>query len=47
MLWAYFIAIHSITVTGDRYHMPSIPFLAMLAAYGVAGFLRTLQAKMT
>ena len=31
--WAYFIAVHSIVVSGDRYHMPSIPYIAMLAAY--------------
>jgi len=34
--WVYFTAIHSITVTGDRYHVPSIPFIAMLAAYGIS-----------
>jgi len=34
--WVYFTAVHSITVTGDRYHVPSIPFNAILAAYGIS-----------
>lgn len=32
--WAYFTAVHAIIVSGDRYHMPSAPFVALLA--GVA-----------
>jgi hypothetical protein len=34
--WAYFVAVHSVVVNGDRYHMPSIPFIAMLAAYALS-----------
>ena len=34
LIWAYFAAVHSITVVQDRYHFASIPFIAMLA--GVA-----------
>ena len=34
--WAYYTAVHSITVVGDRYHVPSDPFIAMLAAYGIS-----------
>jgi len=37
--WAYYTAIHSITVTGDRYHVPSDPFIAMLAAYAIGALL--------
>ena len=33
--WAYFTAIHAVTVAGDRYHIPSIPFIAMIAAYAL------------
>lgn len=33
--WAYFTGVHSIIVTGDRYHIPSDPFIAMLAAYAI------------
>jgi hypothetical protein len=32
LLWAYFAAIHAIVVAQDRYHFPSIPFIAALAA---------------
>jgi hypothetical protein len=32
-LWAYFALIHAVISAQDRYHMPSIPFIAMLAAY--------------
>ncbi len=33
LLWAYFAAVHAVTVAQDRYHYPSIPFIAMLAAF--------------
>ena len=32
--WAYITLVHSVTVAGDRYHVPAIPFIAMVA--GVA-----------
>ena len=31
-LWLYFTAIHAVIVVGDRYHMPAIPMIALLAA---------------
>jgi len=34
--WAYFTLIHVVTVAGDRYHVPSIPFVAMIAAYSLS-----------
>jgi len=34
--WAYFTAVHVITVSGDRYHMPSGAFVALLAGVTVA-----------
>jgi len=34
--WAYFTFVHSATVAGDRYHVPSIPFIAMMAAYAMS-----------
>ncbi|WP_176556077.1 ArnT family glycosyltransferase [Rubellimicrobium rubrum] len=34
--WAYFTAIHAIVVAGDRYHMPSVPFMALLAGLALA-----------
>ncbi len=30
--WIYFTIVHSVSVAADRYHMPAIPFIAMLAA---------------
>lgn len=36
MTWAYFALVHSVTVGGDRYHVPSIPFVALLSAYALA-----------
>lgn len=33
--WAYFTIVHSLTVAGDRYHVPSVPFIAMIAAYAL------------
>ncbi len=37
-IWAYFTLVHAVTVAGDRYHVPSIPFVAMIAAYAISGF---------
>lgn len=31
-LWAYYAAVHAVIISGDRYHMQSIPFIAMLAS---------------
>jgi 4-amino-4-deoxy-L-arabinose transferase-like glycosyltransferase len=39
VLWIYFAAVHSVTVVGDRYHMPSIPFIAILAGYAVCAIV--------
>lgn len=35
-LWLYFTAVHAVIVVGDRYHMPAIPMVAMLAGYALA-----------
>jgi hypothetical protein len=35
VLWAYFAALHAVIVSQDRYHFPSIPFIAMLAAFAL------------
>lgn len=34
VLWGYFAVLHALIVSQDRYHFPSIPFIAMLAAWG-------------
>jgi hypothetical protein len=34
-LWAYFASLHAVIVVGDRYHFPSIPMIAMLAAFAI------------
>lgn len=47
VFWLYFTAVHGITVTGDRYHMPAIPFIAMLAAYGINALLDALNKRVT
>ena len=36
-LWLYFTAIHAIIIIADRYHIPAIPMVALLAAVGLAG----------
>lgn len=38
--WAYFTAIHAITVAGDRYHMPSSPFVVLLAGVTAAALVQ-------
>ena len=32
VFWIYLAGVHAITVAMDRYHVPSIPFIAWLAA---------------
>lgn len=43
-LWAYFTALHVVTVAEDRYHMPSSPFVVMLAAVALAALLKRRRA---
>lgn len=33
LFWGYFTAIHAVIVAQDRYHFPSIPMIAVLAAF--------------
>lgn len=35
-LWLYFTGLHAVIVVGDRYHMPAIPLIALLAAVTLA-----------
>jgi 4-amino-4-deoxy-L-arabinose transferase-like glycosyltransferase len=34
-LWLYFTAIHAIIIVADRYHMPAIPMIALLASHAL------------
>ncbi|MGE3819426.1 MAG: hypothetical protein AB7I30_08325 [Isosphaeraceae bacterium] len=34
-LWGFFAAVHAVIVGGDRYHYPSVPFLAALAGLAI------------
>jgi hypothetical protein len=34
-LWAYFTLAHAVIVVQDRYHMPSVPFIAIFAALSI------------
>lgn len=38
-LWGYFTALHAVVVAEDRYHMPSSPFVAILAAVALHALL--------
>jgi hypothetical protein len=38
-LWGYFTALHVVVVADDRYHMPSSPFVAVLAAVALNAVL--------
>jgi hypothetical protein len=39
-LWLYFTGVHAVIVVGDRYHMPAIPMIALLAAVAICKLLR-------
>ncbi|WP_062227942.1 ArnT family glycosyltransferase [Aureimonas frigidaquae] len=41
--WAYFTALHAIIVVEDRYHMPSVGFIAMLAALSLTAIWRRMS----
>jgi hypothetical protein len=38
-----FSGVHTIIVVGDRYHMPAIPMVAVLAAVGLARMIPVLD----
>jgi 4-amino-4-deoxy-L-arabinose transferase-like glycosyltransferase len=42
--WAYFTGVYAITVIQDRYHFPSHPFVAVLAATAIAAFASRARA---
>ncbi|MEP1202179.1 MULTISPECIES: ArnT family glycosyltransferase [Rhodobacterales] len=43
--WAYFTAVHAIIVAEDRYHMPSSPFIALLAGVFFAAAIQAYQSN--
>jgi len=47
--WAYFTTVHAIIVSGDRYHMPSAPFVVMLAglsfAWAIQFYLDSVESR--
>lgn len=38
-LWLYFTALHAVIFVGDRFHMPAIPMVAILAGYALANLV--------
>jgi 4-amino-4-deoxy-L-arabinose transferase-like glycosyltransferase len=44
-LWLYFTAVHAVIVIGDRYHMPAIPMIALLAAIWAQAALTTRKTQ--
>ena len=44
-LWGYFTSLHMVVVAEDRYHMPSSPFIAMLAAVTLAAIWARARAS--
>lgn len=46
LFWAYFAGIHAVIVAMDRYHFPSIPMIAILAAFTITtGLTRLFKLK--
>ena len=44
-LWLYFTGVHAVIVVGDRYHMPAVPMIALLAAVGLAALISQRSQK--
>jgi hypothetical protein len=40
LAWSYFAFVHAVTLAQDRYHFPSIPYIAMLAGVATVSLLR-------
>lgn len=38
-LWLYFTGVHAVIVVGDRYHMPAIPMIALLAGLAISSLI--------
>jgi hypothetical protein len=45
VIWGYFAALHAVTVIQDRYHFPSIPFIAALAGVAIVEARRALTDR--
>lgn len=45
LYWAYFAAVHAVVVSQDRYHLPSNPFIAMLAAVALGTLITRLRGR--
>jgi 4-amino-4-deoxy-L-arabinose transferase-like glycosyltransferase len=41
LVWVYFAGIHAIVLAADRFHMPQTPFIAMIAAAFIVGWLKS------
>lgn len=39
-LWGYYAAVHAVIIGGDKYHYPSVPFIASLGGLAVVVLLR-------
>ena len=43
--WIYFTAVYSVIVVQDRYHFPSHPFIAILAAIAIVSAIRACKMQ--
>lgn len=47
VFWGYFLSVHAVVVIQDRYHWPSVPFIAVLAALPLVALCeRVMRNKM-
>ncbi|MBB4657968.1 glycosyltransferase family 39 protein [Parvularcula dongshanensis] len=46
VLWGYYAGVHAIVVAGDRYHYPSNPFIAALAAFAICAAAPRILARL-
>lgn len=45
LIWAYFALLHAMILVNDRYHFPSIPMIAMLAAFAITTIGERLRSQ--
>ncbi len=45
LFWGYFAAIHAVIVSGDRYHLPSVPMIGVLAVLPVVALWERFESE--
>lgn len=45
ILWCYYASVHGVILAQDRYHFPSVPYIAILSAYAITQYLEKREER--